>query len=387
MLLGSLSYRNATLIRLIGLGLISWAVIASDPAPATGGRGLVVLIGFVVGFGAWLVWTFWSCRLERITPDLYVLAACGGVVAAASPESAGSAFTFVAVTAAAARTGLPNGLLVAALGAAVLGGCAIIYDHSALGVLAYTIGFAAAALAGSNIRQTQLRIEQTQLLLAQTQRSHEEQLRAARLEESTRIARDIHDVLAHSLAALAIQLEATDALLAQGAENEVIRERVRRAHALALEGLNDTRRAVGALRGDRLVAAGEAVGQLVEAYDGPIDYVEKGELGRLSDAGAETLIRAVQEALTNVRKHAPGAHVDVRVEVGDDELRLLITDRPMAPVAEATDATALGLVAAGGGYGLTGMRERAAQMGGTLAVGPRDGGWRVDLRLPVGEST
>ena len=105
---------------------------------------------------------------------------------------------------------------MAALGAATLGACAIIYDHSALGVLAYTLGFAAAALTGSNIRQSQLRIEQAQLLLAQTQRSHEEQLRSARLEESTRIARDIHDVLAHSLAGLAIQLEATACVAGSG---------------------------------------------------------------------------------------------------------------------------------------------------------------------------
>lgn len=381
MLLNSLSFRNATAIRLVGLGLISWAIIASSPAPATSGRGLVVLIGYVIGFAAWLAWTFWSCRLEAITPDLYVLAACGGLVAAASPGSAGSAFTFVAVTAAAARTGLPNGLVVAALGAATLGACAIVYNQSALGVLAYTLGFAAAALAGSNIRQSQLRLDQAQLLLAQTQRSHEEQLRAARLEESTRIARDIHDVLAHSLAGLAIQLEATDALLAQGADTALIRERVQRARGLAREGLNETRRAVGALRGERPVAAGEAVEQLVSAYDAPIEYTQTGDLGAVPEPVAETVVRTVQEALTNVRKHAPGAAVEVDLSVGGEELSLVITDQPAVPVAGGPSAGEL--VSSGGGYGLTGMRERAAHGGGTLDVGPCAGGWRVELRLPL----
>ena len=103
---------------------------------------------------------------------------------------------------------------------AALAAGAIVYDAGALGALAYAAGFTALALAGANIHQMQLRAEQAELLLAQTQRSQEEQLRAARLEESTRIARDIHDVLAHSLAGLTIQLEATDALLEQGADVE-----------------------------------------------------------------------------------------------------------------------------------------------------------------------
>ena len=83
------------------------------------------------------------------------------------------------------------------------------HDRVEFVLLAYTLGIAAALLAASNSRQTVVRAEQAELLLAQTQRSHEEQLRAARLEESTRIAREIHDVLAHTLAGLTIQLEAT----------------------------------------------------------------------------------------------------------------------------------------------------------------------------------
>jgi signal transduction histidine kinase len=381
MLLNALTGRAATLIRLLGLGLISWSVIASSPAPATSGRGLVVLITLVIAVASWLVWALWSCGQSRITPDLYAVAACGGVLAMASSGSAGSAFTFVIATAAGARAGPVYGLITAAIGAASAATGGIIYDQSALAVLAYSLGFAAVALAGSNIRQSEIRLEQAQLLLAQTQRSQEEQLRAARLEESTRIARDIHDVLAHSLAGLTIQLEATDALLAQGADVDAIRERVKRAHELARDGLRETRRAVGALRGDAPTPVPEAIEQLIASYDGPAQLVCNGDLRRLTGAVGETLVRAVQEALTNVRKHAPGAAVDVSLTVEAAQAVVVVADHHAA----AFSVVSSGLENSGGGYGLTGMRERAAQLGGTLAAGPDATGWRVTMSLPLRE--
>jgi signal transduction histidine kinase len=216
MLIAAARGRAGTWLRLAGLAAVAWSIVNSKTAPATGGRGLVVLLAFAAACIAWLVWTFWSSRQTFMTADLYVLAVCGGVIQSADPSSAGSVFTFVVAMSAAARSGLLNGLVMAAMGAAAEGAGAIIYDRDALVVLAYALGFAATALGGYNIRQSRMRLEQAELLLAQTQRSHEEQLRSARLEESARIARDIHDVLAHTLAGLVIQLEATDALLAQG---------------------------------------------------------------------------------------------------------------------------------------------------------------------------
>lgn len=377
MLLLSLDRRDSTVIRLVGLGLISWTVFNSKLAPAISGRGLVVLVVWVVAAGAWLVWTFWSSRLDRMTPDVYVLALAGGFLAAASPNSAGSAFVFVAAAAIGARVGLLSGLTVALLGAAALGVGAIIYDHGALGVVAYALGFCAVALAGTNLRQLNLRAEQAELLLAQTQRSHEEQLRSARLEESARIARDIHDLLAHSLAGLAIQLEATDALLAQGADTNAIRARVQRAHALAREGLQETRRAVGALRGDPVMPAPAAIAALVEQYEAPVDFSVTGDETRLAGELGQTVVRMVQEALTNVRKHAPGAEVVVAIAVAEDAVDVTVENRALSPVASS------GLASSGGGYGLRGMRERAAQLGGTLAAGRTDDGWRVTLHLPL----
>src|SRR5581483_11716621 len=166
-------------------------------------------------------------------------------------SSAASAFVFLAVVGAGLRTSLALAAPVVAAGACSLAISVLIYDGSALGVLAYSLGFAAALLAASNSRGSVMRAEQAELLLAQTQRSHEEQLRAARLEESTRIAREIHDVLAHALAGLTIQLEATAALVEQGADRDAVLARIHRAHELARDGLRETRRAVGALRGER----------------------------------------------------------------------------------------------------------------------------------------
>lgn len=380
MLLAASRGRTGTLLRLAGLAAVVWSTLSWDLGPTGGGRGLVVVIALVPAVIAWLTWTFWSSRQTFMTPDLYVLAICGGVIQSADPSSAGSVFTFVVAMGAAARCGLTSGLVVAALGAVAVGAGAIAYDRPVLTVLAYTLGFAATALGGSNIRQSRIRMEQAELLLAQTQRSHEEALRAARLEESTRIARDIHDVLAHTLAGLVLQLEATDALLARGAEPVAIRERVQRAHALAREGLSETRRAVGALRGEPPAAAVAAMRAVAGAYEGHLEFSLAGDEASLRGAAGEAALRVVQESLTNIRKHAPGAEVALRVEIGADRLELSVENRAPAAIGVSS------LAAAGGGYGLRGMRERAAQLGGTLAAGPTPDGWRVQLCLPLDPS-
>jgi signal transduction histidine kinase len=379
MLIGNATGRLASLIRLAGLAAVAWSIFSSHVAPATSGRGLVVLVVFVPAFIAWLVWTFWSSKQSHMTPDLYVMAICGGLLQSATPSSAASVFTFVVAMSAAARGGVLHGLVMAALGAAAVGVGAIIYNEQALPVLAYALGFAATTLGGTNIRQSRLRLEQTELLLAQQQRSHEEQLRSARLEESARIARDIHDVLAHTLAGLAIQLEATDALIEQGTDPATIQGRVRRAHGLAREGLQEARRAVGALRGDAVAAAPArvSIGALIEQYEHPIEFAISGDEERLQGQVGDAVVRVIQEALTNVRKHAAGAEVAVDITIADEYLDLTVENRVLVPVAGS------GLADSGGGYGLRGMRERAAELGGTLAAGPTDDGWRVTLHLPL----
>lgn len=383
MLLFSLNRRPATAIRLAGLIAVAWTVLDAHNGPSTTGRGAVALGLFVVVVLAWLVWTLWSSRQAAVTPDLFVLAGAGGLLCATTTSSAASACVFVAVVAASIRLGLVRALPVLALGVVALAVGAIVYHDSAVGVLAYSLGFAAAMLGGTNVRQSIVRADQAELLLAQTQRSHEEQLRAARLQESARIARDIHDLLAHTLAGLTIQLEATEALLDQGTDPQSVRGRVQRARELAQEGLRETRLAVGALRGDRdpEVPLGGGLELLAEQYRaaGANAILEiSGDPGLLSDAERETVLRITQEALTNVHKHAGGAAVTITLEVGD-ELRLAVDNGPpgMAPAAAAA------LAGSGGGYGLRGMRERAELLGGEIVARPTAAGWRVELRLPL----
>jgi signal transduction histidine kinase len=378
-----LDRRMATTVRLAGLALIIWSVAGSGRPPAPSGRGLVVAIALILATAASLVWLLAMARESAwasvIGPDLYLMAGAGGALTAACPGSAASAFVFVAVVSAALRRELVRALPVGLLGALALALGDVAYRGDALGLLAYSLGLAAAALAASNSRQTVVRAEQAELLLAQAQRSHEEQLRTARLEESARIARDIHDVLAHALAGLTIQLEATALLVEQGADTAAVLDRVRRAHGLAREGLLETRRAVGALRGDA-VAAAPSIEELAREYrsasGAPARLRIDGDRDRLAGPVGEALLRVVQEALTNVRKHAPGAEVEIEIAAGDD-VRAQIVSRGGGAADPA-------LGASGGGYGVRGMQERAALLGGTVQAGPVAGGWRVELALPAG---
>jgi signal transduction histidine kinase len=395
MLLLTLNRRVATPMRLIGLALIAWTVFTSRHHPATSGRGVLVAVLFAASAVAWIVWTIWPLRERGITLEIYGLAIAGGVLMGAAPDSAASAFVFIGVATAGFRVELTRALPFVGLGVLAVAASTLVYNDSGLALLAYVLGFAATLLAASNSRQSVERADQAELLLAQTQRSHEEQLRAARLEESARIARDIHDVLAHALASLTIQLEATSALLEQGADREDILARLRRAHELAREGLHETRRAVGALRADAVPPAAEivavpapaAIEALVEEYrastDASAELTIDGDPARLAGATGEAVLRVAQEALTNVRKHAPGAGVSVALHAGEhhgDEVVLLVSDHPI----ENGDAERLprSLAATGGGYGLRGMRERAQLLGGTLSAGAAADGWQVELRLP-----
>ena len=370
--------------------MIVWTVLGSSQPPGGSGRGLVVLILLIVSGIVWLRWTFWTSRSKVLTLDLFVLAGAGGALTGAAPSSAASAFVFVAVVAAAVRVGFRRSLPVVATGAIGVAVSSAVYHESAVGVVAYSLGLLAATLGAENLHQSQGRAEQAELLLAQTQRSHEEQLRAATLEEQARIAREIHDVLAHTLAGLTIQLEATSALIEQGADRMALLERVRRAHQLAREGLRETRRAVGALRGDPSVSVRAGIEALVAEYDSgseiPVWLELGGNLAGIDEQAGEAVIRVVQEALTNVRKHAPGARVSVRVSAGEPWTATSSRSSRTRRTAPARSPSAHVLSATGGGYGLRGMRERAELLGGSLEAGPgmAAGGSSCSCRHPPG---
>ena len=371
----SLDRRVSLLIRLLGLALVSWSVIAASQYPAgTIGRGLVVTVALVLCVLAVFVWLARREIEGPPGPEVVVLAIAGGVLVGASPSSAASAFVFVGIVTVGIRSGITRAMQLTAVATLSLAVAILIYNGGALGLVAYALGFAVSGLAGSNALQLRRQAEQAELLLAQSQRSQEEALRAARLEESTRIAREIHDVLAHSLAGLTLQLEATTALLENGADTDTILTRVRRAHELAREGLRETRRAVGALRGDG-PSTEEALATLATAESTSLTI--DGDASRLRGEAGRAVLRVVQESLTNVAKHAPGSETTIAITIGEEIVAVIENRLAEVPVAAGP------LASSGGGYGIAGMRERAEALGGTLAAGPTETGWRVELRVPA----
>jgi signal transduction histidine kinase len=374
----------------VGLALAIAGVARSDPGPGTTGRGLAVSILLAVASAAWLLWA-WNRTPERWAPALLgVFAITGGLLTAAAPNGPSSAFAFVAVVSAGVRFAGAPAFAIYLLAALSVTVGAIAWDVAATGAAAYVAGLLAGLFAGIGRRTSLLRAEEAELLLAQTQRSREEQVRAAALDERARIAREIHDVLAHSLAGLTIDLEATRMLVERGADTEQILARVDRAHALARDGLHETRRAIEALRGDAVGVRDQLEALVAEFRDGTGAEIELQVDGAIDDLPADVelaLVRVTQESLTNARKHAPGSAVQVTLERTAHAVRLRVVDTPPAEVGAVVSSAGVpddhDLAASGGGYGLKGMRERAELLGGMLTA-ERDGRrWQVDLVIPV----
>ncbi|MFE5972136.1 sensor histidine kinase [Streptomyces sp. NPDC056460] len=216
-------------------------------------------------------------------------------------------------------------------------------------------------------------------LLAQERLAREAEAASAALAERARIAREIHDVLAHSLSAQMVHLEVARLQIEAGADRSEVLKLVTSARSMAREGLAEIRHALSALRGD-MVPVEEYLQELAREDRAEVDV--SGERRNLPAEASQAVRRVAQEALTNVRKHAPGARTRIRLAYEADEISLEIRDSGPPPTAEGGGA-GLGLGSSGSGYGLLGMRERAELLGGSLDAGPDGPGFTVRLRVPA----
>nr|WP_037837942.1 histidine kinase [Streptomyces sp. NRRL S-337] len=246
--------------------------------------------------------------------------------------------------------------------------------------LTTTTTTAGLALAGYVVRLDAEARGNAQRLLAQERAARKAEAESAALAERGRIAREVHDVLAHSLSAQLVHLEAVRQLIQRSPDLESDRaqllERVVACRGMAREGLDGTREALSALRGE-LIPVEDFLRRLTAAEGFRLDVTG---VPRVLPAEAGLAVRRVaQEALTNVRKHAPGARVNVRLDYGADDVGLEVRDDG----GRRRDPALSALSVSGSGYGLLGMRERAELLGGTLESGPDEEGFVVRLRVPA----
>lgn len=358
-------------VHVLGTVILAVVLLTGHPGPLW----VWVLLG--LAFVAWVAWMVFERRRPRLATALL---ACAAVLPAFALGESRDVTAFVVCLVILGRfaslTATPGYLVAAvwvvdvvvALLAAWLSG------WSALVTFAQPVVLTGVVLLGLHPRQNLVRARQAEQLLEQTRLAQREHARAAALDERTRIAREMHDVLAHSLGALGMQLEVAEALLSEKNDPAAALDRVRRSRRLAVEGLTEAREAVAALRAD-VPPLTEALADLVDAHGRDhgvaATFEATGDVGVESPAVTVALLRAAREALTNAGRHAPGAAVAVNLARAGETLTMRVHN-------EASGESA----GTGGGFGLAGMRERVALVGGTLTAGPDPAGWLVTVEVP-----
>jgi signal transduction histidine kinase len=246
------------------------------------------------------------------------------------------------------------------------------------------LGPVAALLFGLILRGRRIQAEQSAALLAQTRDLQAQERQVDVLGERARIAREIHDILAHSLGALGIQIQTARAVLTDQRDVDRAIDVLVTAQRMAAEGLAETRRAVHALRTDHRPLP-EELGRVTaghgERYHVGVSFAVGGVPRPLPPDATLALLRIAQEALVNAAKHAAGQDVAVRLDYGDSDVRLTVDNHVNPPRSDVMET-----VTTNGGYGLTGMRERLRLLDGTLVAGPRDDRWIVAAELPRGQA-
>ncbi|CAL9303060.1 hypothetical protein SUDANB51_04632 [Streptomyces sp. enrichment culture] len=253
-----------------------------------------------------------------------------------------------------------------------------------------TVPFALAWVLGDSIRTRRAYFAQLEERAARLEKEREAQSKVAVAAERARIARELHDVVAHNVSVMVVQADGAAYVL--DAAPDQAKKALETISSTGRQALAEMRRLLGVLRTGEHQEAGEYVPQpdvrqiedLVEQCRGsglPVDFKVEGTPRPLPSGVELTAYRIVQEALTNTRKHGgPNAGASVRLVYFDDGLGLLVEDDGKGAPHELYEEGGLD----GQGHGLIGMRERVGMVGGTLDAGPRPGGgFRISALLPL----
>ena len=295
------------------------------------------------------------------------------LVAAVSP--------LLAVYSVGAHASVRGTVVAVALALGQFGAAMVISEWPAEEFALYALGIAIALLVGRAARAMGFEVDVLEARAAVLERERDERAQAAVEAERARIARELHDVIGHSISVMGLQAGAVRRLLTPEQERE--REALLSVERTGRDAVGEMRRLLGILRANgaepeldampTVQRAGDLVAELRRAGLDVSLQVE-GDLDDLPPGRGLAAFRILQEALTNVLKHAPGAHVEAVLRRTASELEIAVVDSGGTRPAEPGD---------GGGHGLVGIRERVALYGGTLEAGPDGAGFSVLARFPA----
>jgi len=331
---------------LVALAVAAWIVWALVPAMPLAALSIAVLVPAVV-----------AQRAGHLEPLLFEVSLLAFVIGrAAQPQAAAVALGLLA--------------LLAPLVASV------IQDPSEIAAGIWIMGIAFPWVIGRGVaHQAELAMQ----LHATRQQLAQQAVQA----ERRRIARDVHDFVGHGLAAMMLQVTSARHVLRR--DPDAAEDALRSAEDVGRRSMRELRRTVALLRSDResavappLPSAREVAALVEDARTGGLDVEleTRGDVARIAPGAGVALYRITQEALANAARHAPRARTVLRLEVDSEHVWLVAETVGPASARRSGERERRG-------YGLVGMRERAAALGGELEAGPTDEGWRVSCRLPL----
>lgn len=299
---------------------------------------------------------------------------CGLAAMVATPQGFAEVLVLVAAghlpMSVPVRRRLPNIIVLSLL----FGGTVWYISDSLVGLLA---GLGTLFFAERTVERAELAAERDRAvaLLAEVEATRDARTQAAAAEERTRIARDLHDVLAHSLSGLSLQLQAIRSVAAREGVGPAVTVPIDRAADLAREGVGEAKAAMSALR-EPTTRGIESVAALVQRFPGDASVSVTGTPEEVGARAGSAVYRCVQESLTNAARYATGSPVTVELAWQPRTLRVTIADHGIP-----TGRAPLGVE--GTGNGLDGMRERIDAVGGTMRAGSHGAGWQVIVTVPA----